>query len=609
MRDAELIKVFNRRALLVAGGELFLFSILAGRLYQLQILDSDKYKKLSERNSVRIKLLPPPRGIIADRFGVELAINVNSYGIQMIPEEVTAQGLTVEEILNRISELIPLTEKEKEKVLNNVKKKRAFFPVFVKNNLGWDEMAKIQVNNLDFTGVYVEEGKRRYYPFDEIAAHVIGYVSDVTEQELKKDPSPILQLPDFKTGKAGIEKLMDRELRGEVGETIQIVNAVGRVIETLDDKKKKAIPGQRINLTIDKRLQEYAYKRINEESASVVVMDIYNGDVLMMISVPSYNPNIFLDEDMSAKEFEKLFSNPRHPFINKAIEGLYAPGSTFKMMTALAALSDGKINANTKINCTGHMDYGDGRYHCWNTGGHGLLNLEQSLLHSCDIFYYALATKVSMDVIQEMAYRFGLGDYTGIELANEKKGQVPSREWKRNYKSEAWYTGDTITASIGQGYTLVTPIQLAVMTARIANGGFAVKPRIIKNENEGNIFFPSLNINPQHLNMIKRGMFAVVNRPNGTGRNAYLNYNGSYMAGKTGTTQVKRITREERARGVTKQEDLPWKYRNHALFVGYAPYKNPRYAISVVVEHGMSGSGSAAPIARDIMMKTLELYL
>ena len=609
MRDAELIKVFNRRALLVAGGELFLFSILAGRLYQLQILDSEKYKKLSEKNSVRIKLIPPPRGIIADRFGIELAVNVSSYGIQMIPEEVTARGLTVEEILNRISELIPLTEKEKEKVLKNVKKKRAFFPVFIKNNLGWDEMAKIQVNNLDFTGVYVEEGKQRYYPFDEIAAHVIGYVSDVTEQELRTDPSPVLQLPDFKTGKSGIEKLMDKELRGEAGETIQVVNATGRVIETLDDRKKKTIPGQRINLTIDKRLQEFAYQRIKDESASAVVMDIYNGDVLMMISVPSYNPNIFVNEDISAKEFEKLFSNPRHPFMNKAIEGLYAPGSTFKMMTALAALADGKLTANTRINCTGHMDYGDGRYHCWNTAGHGLLNLEQSLLHSCDIFYYTLATKVSMDVIQDMAYKFGLGDYTGIELANEKKGQVPGREWKQNYKSENWYTGDSITASIGQGYTLVTPLQLAVMTSRIANGGFAVKPRIIKSEKDSNLIFPSMNIDQKHLAMIKRGMFSVVNHPHGTGKTAYFDYKGNNMAGKTGTTQVKRITREERARGVIKQEDLPWKYRNHALFVGYAPYKNPRFAVSVVVEHGMSGSGAAAPIARDIMQKVLELYL
>lgn len=607
MRDAELIKVFNRRALLVAGGELFLFSILAGRLYQLQIVDGAKYKKLSEKNSVRIKLIAPARGLIKDRFGVEMAINKNSYGVQMIPEEVTARGFSVEEILNRISELIPLSEKEKEKVLNNIKKKKAFFPVFIKNNLGWDEMAKLQVKNLDFTGVYVEEGKRRFYPFNEVAAHVIGYVSDVSEQELKEDSDPVLQLPDFKTGKAGVEKLMDKELRGSAGETMQVVNATGRVIETLDDKKKRATPGQNIVLTIDKRLQEYALERIKEESASAIIMDIYNGDVLMMISVPTYNPNIFLSEDASADDFKKLITNPRHPFMNKAIEGLYAPGSTFKMITALAALQDGKITPNTKINCTGHMDYGDGRYHCWKTSGHGLLDLEQSLQHSCDIFYYNIATKINMDSIQEMAYKFGLGDYTGIELANEKKGQVPSVSWKRNYKSDNWYTGDTITASIGQGYTLVTPLQLAVMTSRIANGGFAVKPRILRGEYE-NLFFPQINVDSRYLNLVKRGMFSVVNKPNGTGKTAAFIYNGKQMAGKTGTTQVKRITREERLHGVIKQENLPWKYRNHALFVGYAPFKNPRFAVSVVIEHGMSGSSAAGPIARDLMLKTLELY-
>lgn len=607
MRDAELIKIFNRRALLVAGGELFLFSILAGRLYQLQIIDGAKYKKLSEKNSVRIKLIAPARGLIKDRFGIEMAINKNSYGVQMIPEEVTARGFSVEEILNRISELIPLSEKEKEKVLNNIKKKKAFFPVFIKNNLGWDEMAKLQVKNLDFTGVYVEEGKRRFYPFNEVAAHVIGYVSDVSEQELKEDSDPVLQLPDFKTGKAGVEKLMDKELRGSAGETMQVVNATGRVIETLDDKKKRATPGQNIVLTIDKRLQEYALERIKEESASAIIMDIYNGDILMMISVPTYNPNIFLSEDASADDFKKLITNPRHPFMNKAIEGLYAPGSTFKMITALAALQDGKITTNTKINCTGHMDYGDGRYHCWKTSGHGLLDLEQSLQHSCDIFYYNIATKINMDSIQEMAYKFGLGDYTGIELANEKKGQVPSVSWKRNYKSDNWYTGDTITASIGQGYTLVTPLQLAVMTSRIANGGFAVKPRILRGEYE-NLFFPQINVDSRYLNLVKRGMFSVVNKPNGTGKTAAFIYNGKQMAGKTGTTQVKRITREERLHGVIKQENLPWKYRNHALFVGYAPFKNPRFAVSVVIEHGMSGSSAAGPIARDLMLKTLELY-
>ncbi|MDR2098747.1 MAG: penicillin-binding protein 2 [Rickettsiales bacterium] len=608
MRDAELLKVLNRRALLVAGGELVLFAVLAGRLYHLQILDSGKYKRLSDRNSIRVRLIPAARGVISDRNGVELAVNKNSYGVQMIPEEVALQGKTVEEIVEKLSSLIYLSDAEKEKIRGNIQKKKPFFPVFVKNHLAWDEMAKIQVKNLDLPGVYVEEGKRREYPMGEIAAHAVGYVASVSEDDLNRDPEPLLSLPDFKIGKTGVEKLLERELRGKSGETIQIVNASGRVIETLDDRKRMAVPGKSVSLTVDSRLQSYALERMDTESASAVVMDIYTGDVLLMISVPAYNPNIFQNEEQAAEEFKKLLNNKYFPFVNKSIEGLYSPGSTFKMMTAMAALADGKINPNTKFNCSGHFDFGDSRYHCWRTSGHGIVDLEHSFQYSCDIYYYNVATKVNMDVIQDMAYRFGLGEYTGIELQGEKRGQVPSRSWKRNYKSEPWYTGDTITAAIGQGYTLVSPMQLAVMTSRIANGGIEVRPRIMKGENEATPDFPQMELNASHLNIIRNGMFSVVNKPNGTGRTAFFDYRGMQMCGKTGTTQVKRITREERLRGIIDQKDLPWKYRSHGLFVGYAPYKNPRFAISVVVEHGISGSGSAAPIARDLMRRTLELY-
>jgi penicillin-binding protein 2 len=571
-------------------------------------MDSGKYKRLSDRNSVRVRLIAPPRGVIFDRNGVELAINKNRYGVQMIPEEVYLRGMTVEEIVGKLSSLISLSDAEKEKIRGNIQKKKAFFPVFVKNHLSWDEMARISVKNLDLPGVYVEEGKRRDYPLDEIAAHAVGYVASVSEDDLRREPDALLSLPDFKIGKTGVEKLLDRELRGKSGETIQIVNASGRVIENLDDRKRLAVPGRDVSLTLDARLQSYAYERMQVESASAVVMDIYTGDVLMMISVPAYNPNIFQNEEQAAEEFKKLLNNKYFPFVNKSIEGLYAPGSTFKMMVALAALADGKINPNTKFNCTGHFDFGDSRYHCWRAGGHGIVDLEHSFQYSCDVYYYNLATKLSMDVIQEMSYRFGLGGYTGIEIQGEKQGQVPSRAWKRNYKSEPWYTGDTITASIGQGYTLVSPMQLAVMTARIANGGIEVRPRILKGKNEAAPDFPQMDVNPSHLGLIRNGMFAVVNRANGTGRTAAFDYKGMQMCGKTGTTQVKRITREERLRGVVDQKDLPWKYRNHGLFVGYAPYKNPRFAVSVVVEHGISGSGSAAPVARDLMRKTLELY-
>ncbi|MDR1476826.1 MAG: penicillin-binding protein 2 [Rickettsiales bacterium] len=609
MRDAELLRMFNRRALLVAGGELFLFSILAGRLYHLQVVDSSKYKRLSDRNSIRIKLSPAPRGIISDRNGVELALNRNSYGVQMIPEEVMLRGVTVDGMLESISALVPLSEAEKDKIRNNIRKKKAFFPVSIKSGLTWDDMAKLQVKNLEFPGVYVEEGKQRRYPLGEIAAHVIGYVASVSDDDLRADPDPMLSLPDFRVGKTGIEKMREKELRGASGETIQIVNANGRVIETLEDRKKRTAPGRNISLTIDSRLQQFACERIREESASALVMDIYTGDVLCMVSVPAYDPNIFQNDETVADEFKKLLANPRHPFINKSVEGMYAPGSTFKIMTALAALADGKLPSSTRHQCAGHFDFGDSRYHCWRTAGHGAVDFEHAFQWSCDVYFYNVATKMNMDLIQEMAYRFGLGEATGVGLMGERRGQVPSRSWKRNYKSEMWYTGDTITASIGQGYTLATPIQLAVMTARVANGGIEVRPRIVRSENEDAPAFPQMNVDPSHLALVKNGMYAVVNREGATGRSAAINVHGMQMCGKTGTTQVRRISREERIRGVIEQSALPWRYRNHALFVGYAPHRNPRYAVSVVVEHGISGSGTAAPIARDLMKRTLELNM
>lgn len=607
MRDAELLKMFDRRSLIILGGELFLFSVLVGRLYKLQIIDGEKYKKLSDKNSIRIKLITPSRGLIVDRFEEKLVDNVDNYGIYMIPEEVINQNLQIEDVITQISNILNLTDKDIEKILKQIKNKRSFFPITIKDNLNWENMAKIQTKNLEFPGIYTEEGKRRYYPLKEVAAHVIGYVANVSESELETDNSEMLKLPGFKIGKSGIEKLQELDLRGVPGKSMQIVNSTGRVVENLTHKNIKSKQGKTVHLTIDKRLQEYAYYRIKEESASAVVMDIYTGEILTLISVPSYDPNIFLNEHLSQDEFNNLFKNDRNPFMNKAIEGLYAPGSTFKPITALAALIDNKINSKTKVFCSGHFDFAGSRYHCWNKSGHGYINLEQAISNSCDIFFYDIATKINMSSIKDVALQFGLGQSTNIELLNEKIGQIPDPIWKRNYRSESWYTGDTVTASIGQSFILVSPLQLAVMTSRIANGGFMVEPRILKNSISKNKTMDSININSKYLNLVKKGMFSVVS--SGTGKAAYFNYNGHKMAGKTGTTQVKRITREERLRGVTRQEDLPWRHRNHALFVGYAPYKNPRFAVSVVVEHGISGSTAAAPIARDLMKKTLELYL
>ena len=607
MRDAELINALTRRGFIIAGAEAALFVVLAARLYQLQVREESKYRRMSERNSIRIRLTLPPRGKILDRNGAELAGNKNIYSIHMIPEEVVARGGSVEETLGKISRKIALSEAEKEAVRAAVGKKRAFFPVSVKSNLGWAQMAAIQAESLDLAGVYATESPARHYKDGASAAHALGYVSAPSEEDTKQDTDPLLSMPDFKTGKAGVERTFERDLRGHAGEEKDIVNAVGRVVDNIPEERVAPRAGRDTRLTLDARLQKYAAERMAAEpSACAVVMDVWNGDVLAMHSTPTYDPNIFIDEERTADEFKRLVANKYKPFVNKTLEGLYSPGSTFKMMTALAALETGAITPASKFRCDGHLDLGNRKWWCWRPQGHGLVDFEHSLAWSCDVYYYNVATKVDIDAIQDMAHRFGFGEATGIELPNERAGQVPARNWKANYRAERWFTGDTLAASIGQGFTLTTPLQLCQMAARLANGGFKVAPRIVKSEFE-RVFPERIAVNDLHLELVRRGMFSVVNGEGGTGSTARFNHNGATMSGKTGTTQVRSVSAAERARGVISQSALPWELRNHALFVGYAPSDKPKYAVSVLVEHGASGSGAAAPIARDLMRKTIEI--
>jgi len=607
MRDAELLNIFTRRSFLIATGEVLLFIALVARLWQLQIRQGDKFGRLSDKNSIRVKLLPPPRGNILDRDDRLLVGNRNVYDVMMIPEEMISRGFTVDEVLTRIGSIVDLSQKDKDRIYADIKRKRAFFPVMVKGGLSWAEMSKIQVENLSLPGVYVEERAMRHYPYSEAGAHVVGYVAAVEERDLREDKDPLLNMPGFKIGRAGMEKVKDMSLRGGSGEEVQLVNAVGRVVEDMPDKKRAPVPGANLRLTVDSRLQKYASDRITgDRAATAVVMDVFSGDVLAMVSTPSFDPNIFLDEDKTVEEFNNLIKNPHKPFLNKSIEGLYSPGSTFKMMTALAALEKGIINPSTRFFCPGFFENNKQKYWCWRPKGHGLVDFDHSLAFSCDVYYYNIASQIDMDDVQDMAHRFGLGQSTGIELPNERAGQVPSRRWKSNYRAERWYVGDMINAAIGQGFTLVSPLQLCVMVARIANGGYAVEPRVIKGEHENKIA-PKITVNETHLGMIRRGMFRTVNDEGGTGQTARFVLNGARMSGKTGTTQVRSLSASEHADGRIAQSDLPWHLRNHALFVGYAPSDNPRYAVAVLVEHGASGSGAAAPLARDIMKKTLEL--
>ncbi len=597
-RDNDKGKVLINRSLILGAVELFLLLCLIARLYYLQVYQADKYKTLADENRISTRLLVPPRGVIYDRNGEMLATNRQNFQVMIVAEQTT----NVQKTLDALKEIMPLTEAEEERVKKDLKKNRSFVPIKIKDNLSWEEVSKIQLNAPDLPGIIIDEGLSRYYPYGEKTAHVIGYVSSVSDTDVKDDP--LLEVPGFKIGKAGIEKLYEKKLRGRGGNLKLEVNAFGRVMKEIE--RVDGVPGEGIDLSIDVRLQTKAYDLFGEESGAAILLDVNSGEILAFVSVPAYDPNL-LTQGLSSKEWNELNRNERKPLMNKALAGQYSPGSTFKMIVALAALESGAITPQTRSFCAGRMFLGDHAFHCWKHSGHGYLDVVQALQHSCDIFFYETAQKLGINKIAEMARRFGLGQKINVGLENEKEGLIPDTEWKRRRFGEPWQQGESLISGIGQGYILTTPIQLATMTARIANGGYEVMPTFTKKEKGTPLNFKKMSINSSYISLVKQGMYDVVNAPGGTALGARFNFNGLKMAGKTGTTQVRRITMKERQTGIIRQEDLPWKYRNHALFVGYAPHDNPRYAVAVLVEHGRGGSAVAAPIGSKLLLEALKL--
>ncbi len=592
-------KLFTRRAVILGGAQTLLLAGLAGRMYQLQVLESDRYKTLANENRINMQLLPPPRGRIFDRFGQPLAVNQLNYRLVIVPE----QAGDLERSLDGLGVLIPIETRERDRILREAQRKRKFVPITVRENLTWEEVSRIEVNAPDLPGTMIDVGQTRHYLAGEEAAHIIGYVGAVSEKELEGDP--VLALPGFRIGKNGAEKIFETALRGKAGSRQVEVNAYGRIIREL--RRNEGQPGDDHILTIDMGLQEYTNARINHESAAAVVVDVHSGEVLALVSSPSFNPNSFTT-GISQTEWNALMANPRFPLTNKAISGHYSPGSTFKMMVALAAQSGGILNPSQEVFCPGHMDLGNRRFHCWKRSGHGTMNMNSGITQSCDVYFYEVSKRVGVDAIAKMARRFGLGEKLGIELPSERKGLVPTRDWKLAVHGVPWQKGETLIIGIGQGFLLTTPLQLAIMTARIANGGIAVRPKLVRETQrvgrrlpDNREPFPSMGLSAVHLAVVQKGMSDVTNNPRGTAYRARIEEPGMTMAGKTGSVQVKRITKAERERGVRKNEDREWKDRDHALFVGYAPVDSPRYAVSVVVEHGGGGSKTAAPIARDIL--------
>ena len=599
---AESVRKISRRGLFLGGVQLAFAGALGLRMQHLQVDQADEFRLLAEENRINIRLIPPTRGQIFDRNGVIIAGNEPSYRITMVKEDAG----NVDEVIARLSALVELDEDELNRALTEMQRSAPFLPVTVAERVSWADISRVAVNAPALPGVTPEVGLSRIYPRRGDFAHVVGYVGPVSERDLARyeTPDPVLRIPRFQIGKVGIEARHEEVLRGRAGAKRVEVNAVGRVMRELD--RREGIPGADMQLTVDTKLQSYIQARLGEESASVVVMDVNNGDLLGIASSPSYDPNKFV-RGISVADFGELRDNDHRPLASKTVQDAYPPGSTFKMVTVLAALDAGVVAPDETVWCPGHMEVGGRRFHCWKRAGHGHMNLEQSLRESCDVYYYDLALKVGIERIAETARRLGLGQAFGIGMSAVTEGLVPNMDWKQRERGSSWVIGDTVNASIGQGFVLSSPLQLAVMTARLATGK-EVTPRLVRRIGDtetAETGGAELGFNENHLRQIRRAMYAVTNNRRGTAYGSRIIDETVRMAGKTGTSQVRNITAAERARGVTRNEDLPWNRRDHALFVNYAPYEAPKIAVSVVVEHGGGGSAAAAPIARDVTLQAL----
>lgn len=611
--------VFKRRTLLFGGVQFGLLSLLGGRLYWLQSVESNKYKLLAEDNRISTKPLVPSRGLIFDRNGLVLAANRGNFRLLIAAENARtpAGARLIKAVLGRLGQILPVSERDRQRLMEQLRRARRLTPVEVREDLTWEEMAQIEFNVPDLPGVSIKLGQTREYSHAELTSHIIGYVGRVSAEDLAASEEAILDLPDMRIGKRGVEKSADRALRGKPGFVQMEVDAVGRVMRELNRADGEA--GGNVLLTIDVELQRFVAERLEDQSASAVVMDVITGDILAMVSVPSFDGNMFA-RGITQPEWQRLLADPKKPLVNKAAQGLYPPGSTYKMVTGLAALESGALTLSERIFCGGSIDLPgrDQKKYCWiYPGGHGWLNVTEALQHSCDVFFYEAAKRAGVGRIVQAAAKLGFGKLTDVGLPEESPGLLPTPGWTLARTGRPWTIGNTYNLGIGQGDMLATPLQLAVMTARIGNGGYEVKPRLIAATTgtrapvrplpvQSTPAAPSLSFRVENLRAIRNGMDLVVNSQSGTAFASRIVEQGMAMAGKTGTSQVKRMTEAERDRKVSQQQ-LPWHLRHHALFCAYAPVASPRYACAVVVEHGMGGSRTAAPIVRDILLQVQKV--
>ncbi len=631
--SAKKLHTINRRMFIIGTAKVVIFTGIIARLFVLQISDNKKYLTLSDKNRLREWRLPPTRGEFVDYFGNIIAGNLKVYQLHVIPEEVE----NFRHLLLRLKEILTLDEKEYKKIIKRKQKQKPWETLVISKNLTWEQFAKVNYFLHDLTGAKPVLSISRDYPFDDNYTHILGYVSEASEDDILNSVAiKKSHVPGLKIGKTGLEKSFEERLIGVNGIERYEVNAYGKRIKQIEHKEGEH--GDKIKLTVDTEIQKLASVLLKNVAGSISVMDIYTGDIIAMQSSPSFNPNLFLF-GISHDDWQLIRNNPLKPLVNKTLSGLYSPGSTIKPIVALSALENNIVNKDFKVNCTGKIEMYGQTYHCWKKKGHGVVNLKEAMKQSCDTYFYEIARKLGVDRLKETAIKFGLGEKVLHEtFSNEKKGLIPNTQWKKDNLGKGWVIGETLITGIGQGYMQTTPLQLCLMTAQLANGGNRIYPKITVNDDdetyeevkafiaknkkvndglaeatEGLLKFikekkhEPLFKNFENIKLIQEAMFASTNEVRGTSYSSRLKDPKYQFAGKTGTSQVKRITKKDRELDL-KTIEIPYNERDHALYIAFGPYKNPRYALSVVVEHGGSGSAAAAPMAKKLFKLILDRH-
>jgi penicillin-binding protein 2 len=630
------VQTINRRMFIIGAAKLIVFTGIIARLFSLQITENKKYLTLSDKNRLREWRLPPIRGEFLDYFGNIIAGNLKVYQLHVVPEEVE----DFKYLMVRLKEILNLSNNEFKKILKQKDKQKSWETLIISKNLNWEQFTKVNYFLHDLVGAKPVLSVSRNYPFDENYTHILGYVSEASEKDiLNNEAIKNKHVPGLKVGKTGLEKTFENELIGTNGIQRYEVNAYGKRISQLDHTD--GLNGKTIQLTIDTDIQKLCSELLKDVAGSISVMDIYTGEIVAMQSSPSFDPNLFLF-GINNDDWQLIRNNPLKPLVNKTLSGLYSPGSTFKPIVALSALENGIIDENFKVNCTGKIEMYGQTYHCWKKKGHGVVSLKNAMKQSCDTYFYEIARKLGVDRLKETSLKFGLGEKVLNEtFNNEKKGLIPDTKWKKNNLGKGWVIGETLITGIGQGYTQTTPLQLCQMTAQLANGGFKIYPKIVVDENSKSAEEIRIIINEnrkelnkkntglkdatellgflnkkeheplfkysRNIKLVREAMFASTNEVRGTSYSSRIEDPKYQFAGKTGTSQVRRITKAARELDLNTSE-IPYNERDHALYIAFGPYKNPRYAVSIVVEHGGSGSSTAAPIAKKLFKLIIDKH-